>query len=78
MNLWDFRHKKHLYRVETLCPRTKCHQYTQKTEITHENTDHTLEVFKLKLSKSGNVLLIHVEYNIRSPVAAQPMFLELT
>ncbi len=31
-----------------------------------------LEIFKLKLCKSGNVLFIHVADNIRSPVAAQP------
>jgi len=88
MNFWEFRRKKHLYRVETLRPRsnlTKFHQYkeyrhtqTHKTEITHENRDHTLEIFKLKLCKSGNVLLIHVAYNIRSLVAAQPLFLGLT
>jgi len=50
---------------------------THKTEISHENRDHTLEIFKLKLCKSGNVLFIHVADNIRSPVAAQPVFLGL-
>jgi hypothetical protein len=29
---------------------------THKTEVTHENRDHTLEVFTLKLCKSGNLI----------------------
>ncbi len=35
------------------------------------------KVFKLKFCKNASVL-IHVAYNIRSPVAAQPLFLGLT
>jgi hypothetical protein len=85
MNLWDFLHKKHLYTSKPYVPGqnlTKFEQYEEpwpphKTEITHENRDHTQEIFKYEFCKSGSVL-IHVAYNIRSLVAAQPLFLGLT
>jgi len=59
-------------------------KFDKISPIATQNWDHPwkqgsyTKIFKLKLCKSGNVLLIHVAYNIRSLVAAQPVFLGLT
>jgi hypothetical protein len=75
INLWDFLHKKHLYRSKPYVPGQNL---SNRKNIDHpQKPDHTQEIFKLKFCKSGSVL-IHVAYNIRSLVAAQPLFLGLT
>jgi hypothetical protein len=79
MNLWDFLHKKHLYRLKPYVP---CQNLTNRKNVDPHTKRihpqlHTHKIFKSKFCKSGSVL-IHVAYNIRSLVAAQPLFIGLT